>query len=226
MKRALFRFSQLLVQLYFRLLFRIEVRGLELVPAQGRLLFAANHISGYDPPLLGCLIPRVLYFMAKQELFEHPLLAALLRFYHCVPIDRAEPGRASVRQIERLLQRDEAVLLFPEGTRTKSGRMGAIKAGIGMIAARNHASIQPIFLHGLFRVRGSFLKRPRVQVIFGKVVAIEPFLQNGLTGKELYLAIAAVAQESIQNLATGEDRIRKRPDELETHAEKLPANSV
>jgi len=199
-RRILFRFSQWLVRRCFRAQYRIEVLGQEHIPRKGRLLFAVNHVSAVDPFVVGCHVPRVLYFMAKKELFEHPLLAPLVRFYNCIPIDRAEFSLSSMRRIEKLLQQDEAVLLFPEGTRTKTGKLGPLKNGVAMIAARNNADIMPVYIDGLFRVRGSIFKRPHVCITFGEIVPIAPFLQNGNASKEVYGEITAEVEERLRRL--------------------------
>ena len=201
MRRLLFRFSQWLICRYFRSRYRIEVRGLERIPRKGRLLFAVNHVSAIDPFVVGSHVPRVLFFMAKKELFEHQLLAPLVRFYNCIPIDRTEFSLSSMKRIEQLLQQDEAVLLFPEGTRTKTGKLGALKNGVAMIAARNRADIMPVYIDGLFRARGSIFKRPRVRITFGEIVPIAPFLQSGQTGKEVYGEITARVEERLRRLA-------------------------
>ena len=201
MRRLLFRFSQWLVRCWFRSRYRIEVLGQERIPRKGRLLFAVNHVSAVDPFVVGCHVPRVLFFMAKKELFEHPLLAPLVRFYNCIPIDRAEFSLSSMRRIEKLLQQDEAVLLFPEGTRTKIGKLAPLKSGVAMIAARNQADIMPVYIEGLFRVVSSIFKRPRVRITFGEIVPIAPFLQNGSAGKEVYGEITARVEERLMRLA-------------------------
>ena len=201
MKRFIFRFSQFLIWLYFSFMFRIEVRGADQIPRRGRLLLAANHISGYDPPLIGSVIPRVAYFMAKKELFRNPLLGALLRFYHCIPVDRAELSPSTIRRVSGLLQHEQALLMFPEGTRTRTGAMLELKAGIGMLACATRSNIMPVRIDGLFNVRGSFRKRPKVTVTFGQPVDITPYLQNGRAGREIYVAIAAQVSERIRSLA-------------------------
>ncbi len=200
MKRAVFRFLQWLVRMYFRLLFRMEVRGTENFPRRGRVLVACNHVSGYDPPLVGSVIPRAVYFLGKSELFKIPGLAALIRFCNCIPVDRADFTIATLKKIERVLQQEEALLLFPEGTRTRTGEPLPWKAGLGLIAARNQADIVPAYIENLFGVRGSILKRPRMRITFGEVLRIAPLLQNGAHGKELYAQITAIAQTRLEEL--------------------------
>jgi len=200
-KQAIFKLMQWLVQLYFRLQFRVEVRGRENVPRRGRVLIVANHVSGYDPPLVGCFVPRMVFFLGKKELFAIPGLAQLIRFCNCIPVDREVFSIATLKQIERVLAREEALLLFPEGTRTRNGQPLPWKAGLGMIAARNHADLVPVYIENLFGVRGRIWRRPRVRLTFGRVLLVAPFLQNGRPGKELYTQIAAAGQLRASELA-------------------------
>lgn len=201
MRRLLFRFSQWLIRCVLASRYYVEVRGLERIPRTGRLLFAVNHVSAIDPFIVGCRVPRVLFFMAKKELFEHPLLAPVVRFFNCIPIDRAEFSLSSMRRIESLLQQNEAVLLFPEGTRTKTGKLLPLKYGVAMIAARNQADIMPVYIDGLFRVQGSLFNRPRVRITFGEIVPIAPFQQGGSAGKEVYGEITASVEERLKEMS-------------------------
>jgi 1-acyl-sn-glycerol-3-phosphate acyltransferase len=191
--RFVFRFLQFAFQIYLRLLFRIQVQGREHIPRRGKLILAANHVSGYDPFVIGSLVPRALYFLAKRELFRNPLLGAVLRvLLHAIPVDRRDIGHTTVRRINELLAAGEAVLLFPEGTRSRSGKIGEGKAGVGMLAAANQADIVPVRVDGLHGTRGSLWRRPRIKIVFGPVLSVAPFLQNGMATKEIYREIATV----------------------------------
>lgn len=155
------------------------------------MILAANHVSGYDPFVIGSLVPRALYFLAKRELFRNPLLGAVLRvLLHAIPVDRRDIGHATVRRLNELLAAGEAILLFPEGTRSRSGQIGEGKAGVGMLAAANQADIVPVRVDGLHGARGSLWRRPRIKVVFGPVLSVAPFLQNGRATKEIYREIA------------------------------------
>jgi 1-acyl-sn-glycerol-3-phosphate acyltransferase len=199
--RLVFRLMQFVIRIYLRLLFRFEVRGREHIPRAGRLLLAANHASGYDPFVVGCLVPRVLYFLAKKELFRNHLLGALLRFLHAIPVDRRDISHTTIRRINRLLADGEAILLFPEGTRSRTGRIGDGKFGVGLFAAVNQADVVPVRVEGLFGVRGSILRRPHVTVIFGPAVSVAPFLQNGAATREIYREITTAVFERIRAMA-------------------------
>ena len=197
--RFVFRFLQFAFQVCLRLLFRIQVQGREHIPRRGKLILAANHISGYDPFVIGALVPRVLYFLAKKELFRNLLLGAALRvLLHAIPVDRRDIGHTTVRRINELLAAGEAVLLFPEGTRSRSGQIGEGKSGVGMLAAANHADIMPVRVDGLHGGRGSLWRRPHIKVVFGPVLAVAPFLQNGTATKEIYRQITTAVLDQIR----------------------------
>lgn len=200
--RGIFRLMQFAFQLYCRLLFRIEVQGREHIPRHGKLLLAANHVSGYDPFVIGSLVPRVLYFLAKKELFINPVLGAVLRFLHAIPIDRRDLGHTTIRRVNELLAAGEAILLFPEGTRSRSGQIGEGKSGVGMLAAMNQADIVPVRIEGLHGRPGSLWRRPRIKVVFGPVLAVAPFLGNGAATKEIYREIAATVLERIRAMGS------------------------
>lgn len=199
--RWVFRFFQYLFQMYFRLVFHLQIHGRENIPRRGRLLIAANHISAYDPFVIGSVVPRVLYFLAKKELFKNPLFAAVLGFLHAIPLDRREAAHTTFRRASQLLAQGEAVLLFPEGTRSRSGEIGSGKSGVGMLAATNHADVLPVRVVGLAGKTGSWWRRRQIKIIFGAVISVAPFLQNGTATKEVYREIANTALERIRALA-------------------------
>jgi len=200
--RWVFRLVQYLIQLGFRLWFRLQVHGRENIPKRGKLIFAANHISAIDPFVIGSFVPRSLYFLAKKELFQNPLLAALFRFLQAIPLDRREVSHGMVRRVNQLLAKGEAVLLFPEGTRTRTGQMGEGKSGVGMFAAMNGADIMPVRIEGLSDQPGAFRWGAGVKVFFGPVISVAPFLQNGAASKEMYREIAALVLNRIQAIET------------------------
>jgi 1-acyl-sn-glycerol-3-phosphate acyltransferase len=191
---------QFAFQLYFRLCFRIEVLGREHISRRGKLLLAANHVSAYDPFVIGSLTPRALYFLAKKELFINPALGAVLRFLHAIPLDRRDLGHTTIRRVNTLLAAGEAILLFPEGTRSRSGQIGAGKSGVGMLAALNQADVVPVRVDGLHGARGSPWRRPCIKVSFGPVLSVAPFLNNGAATKEIYREIAAAVLERIRTM--------------------------
>ena len=108
-----------------RVWLRLSAVGTERVPRDGALLLASNHSSLLDPPLIGCVLPRELDYLAKTELFRIPGFGALIRRLNAHPVDRSGSDSAALRLALRLLGDGRAVLVFPEGTRGAEGRLQA-----------------------------------------------------------------------------------------------------
>jgi 1-acyl-sn-glycerol-3-phosphate acyltransferase len=133
------------------LAFRLRCRGRGHVPQTGPCLIAANHQSFLDPVLFGVAAPRALHYMARESLFRVGPFAALIRSVNAHPIRREAADREALRTMKGLLGAGEAVLVFPEGTRTRDGRLGPVKRGIGAVAARTGAPLVPACVSGAFR---------------------------------------------------------------------------
>lgn len=204
MRLVIYRVAKFFVWLYLHAMFRFQVHGRHNIPRRGGILLAANHLSAYDPPVVGCVIPRPAYFLAKKELFDNPVKKLIMTLARCIPVDRADIGHATVRHVNALLQRGEAILLFPEGTRTRSGEIGHSKNGIGMIAAHNKVDVIPVLVSGLFKVRGSIFRRPRISIAFGTPVAVSSLLEHEeQTRREIYRRITAAVFDRIRELGSG-----------------------
>jgi 1-acyl-sn-glycerol-3-phosphate acyltransferase len=159
-----------------RVLFRLEGRGMEHIPAKGPVLLVANHSSFLDPPLVGGVAPRHLSFMAKAELFKVPLFGALIRGLNARPVRREGADAAALRTALRILQDGGVLLMFPEGTRGPEGSLREPKPGAAMLAVMSGAPVVPVFVQGSGRAwpRGQKLPRPaKVTVTFGRPQVFE-----------------------------------------------------
>jgi 1-acyl-sn-glycerol-3-phosphate acyltransferase len=144
-----------------------EIRGREHVPLEGGLIVASNHISFWDPPLVGAAAKRELHFLAKEELFRTPLLGPLIRAYNAIPIRR---GMADLRGLSRaidVLKGGGALMVFPEGSRMKDGQLHPARPGVGLLAVSGNATIVPAFVSGSNRPRRWMLRRGKVRIWFG-----------------------------------------------------------
>lgn len=168
-----YRFAKITLRILFHLGGGLEVVGQEKVPQDGPLVVAANHASYLDPMILGAAFHRDLHFMARKTLFQVPLFGTLIRWTQAFPLDREGDSREAIRAFGELLERDKAVVLFPEGTRTRDGRLGEVKAGVGMIAVRYRSPVTPVYIWGSWQgwPRGKRLpSRHRIKLVIGDAV--------------------------------------------------------
>ncbi|MBV8594823.1 MAG: 1-acyl-sn-glycerol-3-phosphate acyltransferase [Candidatus Eremiobacteraeota bacterium] len=127
------------------LLFAVRSSGAEFVPKDGPLIVASNHVSYLDPPILGCWFPRVIHYMAKEELFRVPVLGALIRSVNTFPVNREQGDRAAIRHALRVLKDGGVVGIFPEGRRNLDGEAQA-RSGAVLLAATARCPIVPVAL--------------------------------------------------------------------------------
>jgi 1-acyl-sn-glycerol-3-phosphate acyltransferase len=183
----------------FKMFFGYEICGAEKVPMTGGLLIAPNHVSMLDPPVVGTACPRELFFFAKQELFDLPVLGPIIRSLNAFPVRRETGDRSAIRAAFHVLRNNRSLLLFPEGTRSKNGMLQSAKSGIGMIALRNQVDIIPVAVQGTYRI-WRYLFQRRVRVVFGDPIAIQPFLDSPLSKKKIYQEIGRLTIKRIKEL--------------------------
>jgi 1-acyl-sn-glycerol-3-phosphate acyltransferase len=131
------------------------------VPTSGAVLLVSNHQSHLDPVLVGLACPRRLKYLARHDLFFWPF-SWWIRALGAVPIDRKRGAVGGMKTTLKLLQQNEAVLVFPEGSRTFDGQLQPLRPGFCLLARRSGAAIVPIAIQGAFAAmpRGSTLPRP------------------------------------------------------------------
>jgi glycerol-3-phosphate dehydrogenase (NAD(P)+) len=139
--------------------FRLRRLGREHIP-DGGVLLAANHRSFLDPFAIGCCLPRPIYFAAKEELFRNPLVGWFLNCMGAFPVRRGASDEESVDTALALLERGEAVVIFPEGTRITAGSLARPKRGVGRLALQSGAPVVPIAITGSERARNGWRIKP------------------------------------------------------------------
>jgi 1-acyl-sn-glycerol-3-phosphate acyltransferase len=178
------RFPSFVARVAFWLLYRLRVVGEVEIPAEGPLIYVANHQSHLDPPAVGSLAClRPCYFVARASLFAFRPFGAMIAFFGSIPLERDRGGVAGLRSAVRVLERGGCLLLFPEGTRSPDGSLGRFKPGVVLLARKTGASVLPIALDGLHEIwpRGRRLPRlhGRARVMFGKAIGAEELLADG-----------------------------------------------
>jgi len=189
-----------------RLLFRVEERGAEHIPAEGPVLIVANHSSLLDPPLIGGVCPRPLTFLAKAELFRIPGFGGLIRRLNARPLRREGADPSALRIARRVLDEGKALLVFPEGTRGEEGILREPKAGAALLAVQSGAAVIPTYVRGSGRAwpRGRRLPRPaKVMVTFGpplrfqRATGAERKAQYETASRQMMAAIAELRDRAV-----------------------------
>jgi 1-acyl-sn-glycerol-3-phosphate acyltransferase len=178
-----------------RALYRLEVRGLERIPATGPLIVAANHESVLDPLVVGTAVPRALHFVAKDELWRIPALAPALDRLGGIPVARGRGDLDALGRALDVLSRGDAVGLFPEGG---VRREGAWLRGAARLALRSGAPLLPVRVLGTAAALSpGRLGFPKLAVIVGEPIAVEPARPTVAAAKalteRLQRAVAALA---------------------------------
>ena len=162
MNRRFYDFAKFFVRLMARVVWRARVFGSENVPPAGALIVACNHLSYLDPPLLGCLCPRRISYMAKKELFTIPVLGSVIRALGAYDVDRRGSATRAIKRSLQVLESGGAIGIFPEGTRNRAGTV-VPQTGVALLASLAQVPVVPACVRGTDRA----LRLGRVDVAFG-----------------------------------------------------------
>lgn len=146
----LYNIFRFILRIVYSVLFRLEARGTENIPAEGPVILASNHISNFDPPTVGVKIRRKVHFMAKEELFRIPIFGALIRSFGAFPVKRGGVSKDAIKSAITLVKAGNMMGIFPEGSR--NNQSGAAKKGAAMIAVRSGAVIVPAAIIGNYKL--------------------------------------------------------------------------
>jgi 1-acyl-sn-glycerol-3-phosphate acyltransferase len=146
---------------FFLVYFRMQRVGREHLPRTGPLLLASNHRSFLDPFVIGTLVRRPVYYMAKRELFEKRWQAWALNALGAFPVDRGAGDSDAMDTARAILARGDCVVVFPEGTRIRGASLADPKRGIGRLALETGAPVAPVAVIGSDAVRRGWRVRPR-----------------------------------------------------------------
>jgi 1-acyl-sn-glycerol-3-phosphate acyltransferase len=173
----LYRFGRIVCWIFFKVFFRLRAIGVENIPLSGPVILCSNHISYWDPPLLGTPIPREVHFMAKAELFEVPILAPLITKLGAFPVKRGGVSKETIRLVLQMLKEGKLICIFPEGTRGTQVGMG--KKGAASFALRSGATVVPM------AILGNYKPFRRMTVVYGKPLDLSEFAEASSEQLEL-----------------------------------------
>ena len=199
---------------FCRVVFGLRAEGVEHVPATGAFIVVANHCSNLDPPMLGWAtghqVGRVVHFMAKIEMRRWPIIGWLATQSGVFFVRRGEADRAAQRLSLEALADGRPVALFPEGTRSRDGRMREFKGGAAFLAIRSGAPVLPVGIagsHRMFPGRARWPHRTRVTVVIGEPFVVPPQPDGRLDRTALARASIAIA-DAVAGLLPEEQRPR------------------
>ena len=185
---------------------RCSAKWLEKLPDNEKFIVACNHASNLDPLIVGCFFPRMLRYLAKEELFTGWFLGTCIRALGAVPVSRASNASAAgaLKGFMKLYQEGSDVLIFPEGGRTLDGKLQPLEAGVALIAAHEHAPILPVFIHGSFKAMppgSAFVKPTKLRVTFGRPLRFSDEVYDSKSGRKI---IMDSLTETFRQLEAGE----------------------
>ena len=166
-----------IVGAYLKLVFRVEIKG--SVPKTGAYILCANHTSLYDPLAVAAFCKRKLSFMAKAELFKVFGVNFIIKFMGAFPIQRGKADIKAIKTALSILKNGESLLMFPEGTRVKSGESADAKSGMIMLSHRTGAPIIPIGINSKFKLFS------KLTVTFGEPISLSEYEGRKLTSEEM-----------------------------------------
>ncbi|MDR0328581.1 MAG: 1-acyl-sn-glycerol-3-phosphate acyltransferase [Planctomycetaceae bacterium] len=195
-KRLLYACLHFLLNVLFRLFYRVRFFGQHNLPESGAVILISNHQSHFDPPILGIGLRRRLNFLARKSLFRFKPFAWLIDMLDAIPLETNGIGFAGIKESIKRLKNGEVILVFPEGGRTWDGNIAPFLQGSLTLAQRTKSAILPAAVSGCYEIFPRTKKYPRlwgrVRVVYGKLILYEEFKE--LTEEELrHLCEAKIA---------------------------------
>jgi 1-acyl-sn-glycerol-3-phosphate acyltransferase len=207
-----YRLGWIFFRTFFSCYSRVRFYHPERVPREGPVILASNHASFLDPPLVGSGLRRMVNYLARDTLFDAPLVGAVLRSWKVVPVDRDGGGGAGLKAILDRLLNGGVILLFPEGTRSLDGKLRPARAGIGLTVIKSVAPVVPVRVFGTYEAFGRRLKWPRprrLEVRYGQPMDFKALREEAKTCakprlKAIYQQVADEIMAEIGRLGQGE----------------------
>ena len=204
--------TQMLFSTYFSLFHGVRVRCINNIPRCGRLLFAPNHSSYYDPPLIGTYVPWQLRFMAWDALFKVPGLAQWMRAFGAFPVRLKSADRSAVETTLNVLRDGGSMVIFPEGQRCYDGKLGPFEKGMARMALSVGATVVPVAITGAYDIYSRHHIFPRfgcrrIVVKFYPGIALEP-ITNPREMRDAVASLNARVRHQIERRTLAYERLK------------------
>jgi 1-acyl-sn-glycerol-3-phosphate acyltransferase len=191
-----------LAKILAKTFYSMKVIHPERMIEEGPLILAVNHSSYFDPPLAGICSKRAVYYLARKNLLEWPILGPLFPQMNVIPVERDGNDMSALRGLIKKIKDGNGIVLFPEGTRSKDGNLQSAKAGIGLIIAKTQAPVLPMRIFGAYEAfpkgtRG--LKLTKIKVVLGEPIYLTKEDVEPAT-RETYQKLSNRVMEAIAKL--------------------------
>lgn len=163
----MYTIARYIVLLIYKIVYNLSYEGVENIPKEGGRIYASNHRSYADPVLISLPVRKRFAYMAKEELFKNPFFSALIRFMGAFPVVRGSGDMKVIDEAIARLNKGRNLVIFPEGTRSKDGRVGRGKTGVALIAAKANVDVIPVAIF----FEGKLKFRKKVVVKYGKPIS-------------------------------------------------------
>lgn len=186
--------------------FHMRWQGTEHIPLNGGVVLACNHLSNLDPVLLAAVCPRQISYLAKIELFKIPVLGSLIRGYGAIPLRRSASDPEAIRLAEHVLEQDQLLALFPEGTRSRDAQLKPFRFGAARLALKYEVPLVPAAIIGTELAMPTGAKFPRrvsVALAFGPPIdTVRYHYQStgGVPEAHILEAVTAQLRDEVQRL--------------------------
>lgn len=164
--RTIYKITRSFLQSLFALTSGLKIEGVDNIPKIGAVIFASNHQSYFDPPIIGCSCSREIIYAAKKELFDIPVFSSLIKYFNAIPVKRSGFDKSFIVNLGKTLKSGKCILIFPEGTRYTDGKIRSPKLGAAMLAFKNKVPIVPVCITGSASFGSQIYKR-KLRVRFG-----------------------------------------------------------
>lgn len=155
-----YNLAKIICSLLIKILFKIHVEGLENFPDKGAVIVYSNHKSWWDPIIVGCVLKRPIFFMAKIELFKIPVFSFILKKLNAFPVNRGAPDRKAIKRAIEVLNAKKVLGIFPEGTRSRDGSLKEPEPGIALLASKiKDVVLVPVAIKGEYRLLSPIIVR-------------------------------------------------------------------
>lgn len=203
-------------KVFFKIFYRLEIQGQKNVPYKGAII-APNHLSFLDPPLVAVSSPYPIHFLAKVALFKFRPFGWFIRKLNSHPVSANASDRKTIKTALDLLQKEEKILIFPEGSRGDTTEISTIKSGIAFLAYRSKAPIVPTYIVGTYKAWSKFRKFPKVFVklrcIFGKPIYVNQ--DPGVSRQEVMNQLMEKTKQSLLDLQKTYEKDLKNTHKLD-----------